>query len=81
MYIALSFDNKGSPLECMCVYYIQLSSDSDSNVRYGAELLDRLMKVLYIHRFSSKAIEPWMAGFKATFCKTFNKRRVLPARL
>ena len=23
----------------------QLSSDSDSNVRYGAELLDRLMKV------------------------------------
>lgn len=28
---------------------IQLSSDSDSNVRYGAELLDRLMKVRSLH--------------------------------
>ena len=26
------------------ITHVQLSSDSDSNVRYGAELLDRLMK-------------------------------------
>ena len=33
------------PSPCPFSPFPQLSSDSDSNVRYGAELLDRLMKV------------------------------------